>query len=85
MGPLGGGLGLAYGLGLATALLVKKAGPTIGRYARPLARNVIKGSLVLGREAQRVTAEAYAELGDLTAEARSQLDAEGADVGNGRA
>ncbi len=67
-----------YALGLGSAAVAKTAGPAIGRAARPVVRNAIKGGLVLSHEVQRLTEEASAQLGDLTAEAREELAARGA-------
>ena len=64
-----------YALGLGTAAVAKTAGPAIGRAARPVVRNVIKSGLVLSQEVQRLAEEANAALGDLTAEAREDLEA----------
>lgn len=64
-----------YGLGVGTAAVAKSAAPAIGRVVQPAARSAIKGGLILGRELQRATEEARASLGDLTAEAREELEA----------
>jgi hypothetical protein len=63
-----------YGLGVATAAVAKKFGPSIAEAARPAIRNTLKGTLVMSREVQRITEEARASLGDLAAEARDELD-----------
>lgn len=64
-----------YALGIGTAAIAKAAGPAVGRALRPAAREVIKQSLIAGHEIQRLTEEASASLGDLTAEAREQVEA----------
>ena len=77
---------IAYGLGAATVAVAKTAGDRIGRAARPIARETIKGGLRLGRELQRAAEEAGASLGDLAAEAREELDGAepAATTGNGK-
>lgn len=64
-----------YALGLGTAAVARVAGPAVGRALRPAAREVIKQGLIAGHEIQRLTEEASASLGDLTAEAREQVEA----------
>lgn len=64
-----------YALGLGTAAVAKVAGPALGRALRPAARNVIKQGLILSSEVQRISEEASASLGDLTAEAREEIEA----------
>jgi len=64
-----------YALGIGTAAAAKAAGPAIGRALRPAARTVIKQGLIAGHEIQRLTDEASASLGDLTAEAREEVEA----------
>ena len=64
-----------YALGVGTAAVAKAAGPAIGRALRPAARAVIKQGLIAGHEVQRLTEEASASLGDLTAEAREEVEA----------
>lgn len=64
-----------YALGVGTAAVAKVAGPPIGRMLRPAAREVIKQGLILGHEVQRLSEEAAASLGDLTAEAREEIEA----------
>jgi hypothetical protein len=63
-----------YALGLGTAAVAKAAGPALGRALRPAARSVIKQGLIVGHEMQRLTEEASASLGDLTAEARQEVE-----------
>lgn len=72
MNPLLVGLGL----GAAAAAITRVAGEPIGKAVRPLVRETIKGGIVIGREAQRLTKEARANLSELAAEARRELDAE---------
>src|SRR5919106_466693 len=64
-----------YALGLGTAAVAKATGPALGRALRPAAREVIKQGLIAGHEIQRLTEEASSSLGDLTAEAREQIEA----------
>jgi hypothetical protein len=64
-----------YALGLGTAAVAKAAGPALGRALRPAARTVIKQGLIVGHEVQRLTEEASASLGDLTAEVREEVEA----------
>jgi Protein of unknown function (DUF5132) len=63
-----------YALGVGTAAVAKAAGPALGRALRPAARSVIKQGLIVGHEVQRLTEEASASLGDLTAEARQEVE-----------
>jgi hypothetical protein len=63
-----------YALGIGTAAVAKAAGPAIGRTLRPAAREVIKQGLLAGHEIQRLTEEASASLGDLTSEAREEIE-----------
>jgi hypothetical protein len=63
-----------YALGVGTAAVAKAAGPALGRALRPAARRVIKQGLIVGHEVQRLTEEASASLGDLTAEARQEVE-----------
>lgn len=65
---------IPYGLGLGTLAVAKSAGPAIGRAVRPVVREVIKGGIVVGGGLQRATEEARASLGDLTAEARQEVE-----------
>ncbi len=69
-----GRLLIGYGLGLGTAALAKGAGPAIDRVVRPAARKAIMGGMVMSREVSRFAAEAAASVGDLTAEAREELE-----------
>jgi hypothetical protein len=64
-----------YALGVGTAAVAKLAGPPLGRALRPAAREVIKQGLILSHQVQQLTEEASASLGDLTAEAREEIEA----------
>ena len=64
-----------YALGIGTAAAAKAVGPAVGRALRPAARTVIKQGLIIGQEVQRLTEEASASLGDLTSEAREEVEA----------
>jgi hypothetical protein len=50
------------------------AGPVLTHLVRPLAREIIKGGILLGRGFTSITAEVADELGSLTEEAASELD-----------
>lgn len=50
--------------------------PLLGRAARPVVRQVIKGGIVAQRELLRVVEHVREDLQDLTAEARSELGEE---------
>jgi len=65
--------GLAVGVG--ALLLAPTVLPAVGRVIRPAAKAVIKGSMVFYRE---TLAEVGEVAGDLFAEARAELDHEGA-------
>jgi hypothetical protein len=65
---------IAYVLGAGTAAVVGGARKPLGERLRPMARSVIKGSLVAGREVRRLAEEANATLGDLVAEAREEIE-----------
>lgn len=49
------------------------AGPVLTHVVRPLAREIIKGGILLGRGVTRLTAEVAEELETLTEEASSEL------------
>jgi hypothetical protein len=65
-----------YALGLGTAAALQVTRRPLAKVARPAARSAIKGGLIVSRELQRLTEEARATLGDLTAEAKAELDQE---------
>jgi hypothetical protein len=68
-GKMGTGIALVGAVALAPTLI-----PVIGRTLRPVAKAAIKGGLVLYRETLAGVGEVT---GDLVAEARSELEAEG--------
>jgi hypothetical protein len=63
-----------YVIGAGTAAVVGSARKPLGERLRPVARSVIKGSLLAGREVRRFAEEANATLGDLVAEAREEIE-----------
>ncbi len=71
-GLLEGGTGLAIGAGVL--LLVPGVLPAVGRMIRPLAVGAIKAGMVVYNQATSGMREAA---GDLVAEARAELEAEG--------
>lgn len=56
--------------------------PLLGRAARPVARQVIKGGLVVQHEVLRIVEGLREELSDLTAEAKRELGEEVAHHGH---
>jgi hypothetical protein len=66
-----------YALGAGTIAVLRFWGPALAKATRPVAREGIKGGLVLKREMERLTEEARAGLEDLTEEARAELDGSG--------
>jgi len=63
--------GLAIGRG--AAVLAPVLVPAVGRVARPVAKTVIKGGLVVYDRAREVVAEAGETVEDLVAEASSEM------------
>lgn len=50
------------------------AAPVLGAITRPLAREIIKGGIILKRQVEKVAAGVKEEMQDLTAEAAADLD-----------
>ena len=65
--------GTMFVVGAAAAAILKAAAPVIGSVARPLLREAIKGSILLGRQVQTVVQEAWQEVEDITAEAQAEM------------
>jgi hypothetical protein len=65
---------VAYALGAGTVAVLRGAGRPLGERARPLARSVIKGGLIAGREVRRFAEETSATMGDIVAEAREEIE-----------
>lgn len=63
--------GLAIGLG--AAVLAPVLVPAVGRVARPVAKTVIKGGLVVYERGREVAAELGEAVEDLVAEASSEM------------
>ncbi|APR79067.1 Hypothetical protein A7982_04414 [Minicystis rosea] len=66
---------IASKLAIALSGLVAGAvsAPLLGRAARPLARRIIKGGIVAQREILRIVESFREELQDISAEAKSEL------------
>jgi hypothetical protein len=71
---------VSFGLGAGVVAVAKPAVSMVGRAARPMAKSVIVGGLVVGRSVQRAASEAGATLGDLVDEAREAIAADEAPV-----
>ena len=67
-GVLGGS---GWGFGLA---VVAGAALLVGKGGRPLAKQAIKGALILTERARELTAEAAEQIQDIYAEARAELE-----------
>ena len=59
-------------LGVASAGAVKVLLPTVGKAVRPIAKEAIKGGVVLGREVQAMAESVKEEIEDMAAEAVSE-------------
>jgi hypothetical protein len=68
----GGVPGLLVGVGVALAAPILLPAAATG--ARPLAKALIKGALLVGDSVKEVVAEAGEQLGDLVAEVRAEWD-----------
>ena len=66
--------GTMFVVGAASAAVLKAVAPALGNVARPLLREAIKGSILLGRQVQTVVHEAWQEVEDITAEAKAEMD-----------
>jgi hypothetical protein len=73
------GVALGVGVGLVAGMMI----PAVGSVARPAAKGALKRYLSLSERIKEGTAEAREQLSDLLAEARSELDQEHAQSGNG--
>ena len=62
-------------VGVGVALVVPVVVPALGAGMRPLAKAVLKGSIMVYDKGAEVLAEAGEQLSDLVAEVRSELDA----------
>lgn len=62
-------------LGAASVAVWKAAAPVIAGTLRPLAREAIKGGIMLGRTVQTLVDEVREELEDIAAEAQADLAA----------
>ena len=67
---------MSFGLGAGVVAVAKPAVSTVGRAARPMAKGVILGGLVVGRGVRRAVSEAGASFGDLVDEAREAIAAD---------
>ena len=63
-------------LGAATGVALTSATPAVGNIVRPLARETIKGGLLLGRKMRALIDDVREGIEDVTAEAQADLDAE---------
>ena len=63
--------GTTWGLGVA---MVAGAALLVGKGGRPLAKQAIKATLILGNRVRELTAEATEQIEDIYAEARAELD-----------
>ena len=66
------GTGLLVGLGVAIAAPILL--PVVGAVARPVAREAIRGMMLLGDRTKELAAEAREQWGDLVAEAQAEGD-----------
>ena len=64
---------MSFGLGASVVAVARPAAATVGRAARPMAKGVILGGLVVGREIRRAVSEAGASFSDLVDEAREAI------------
>ena len=62
-------------VGVGAALVAPVVVPALGAGMRPLAKAVLKGSIMVYDKGAEVLAEAGEQLSDLVAEVRSELDA----------
>ena len=62
-------------VGVGVALVAPVVVPALGAGMRPLAKAVLKGSIMVYDKGAEVLAEAGEQLSDLVAEVRSELDA----------
>jgi hypothetical protein len=67
---------MSFGLGAGVVAVARPAASTVGRAARPMAKGVILGGLVVGRGVRRAVSEAGASFGDLVDEAREAIAAD---------
>ena len=68
--------GTAWGFGVA---MVAGAVLLVGKGGRPLAKQAIKGALILAERTRELTAEASEQIQDIYAEVRAELEDEGTD------
>ena len=64
-----------FALGAVSAASWKTVSPVLGRVLRPALKEAIKAGIVLQKQIQTVAQEAWQDVEDLTAEAKSEVEA----------